>query len=110
MGSDLHVYEPMGAVDRTMSPDVELRFICIYIYMCICMYVCIYIYYICMCIHVCVYMYVYMHVCMYDMLDVALSTVGVRPSPPTKSLSFEGFDSNKLLILRGGNYHIHIIV
>ena len=32
------------------------------------------------------------------------------PSPPTKSLDFRGFDSNKLLILRGGNYHIHIIV
>ena len=32
------------------------------------------------------------------------------PSPPIKSLDFGGFDSNKLLILRGGNYHIRIIV
>ena len=32
------------------------------------------------------------------------------PSLPTKSLGFEGFDSSKLLILRGGNFHIHIIV
>ena len=32
------------------------------------------------------------------------------PSPPTKSLGFEGFDSSKLLNLRGANYHIHIIV
>ena len=36
---------------------------------------------------------------------------GATPSPPTKSLGLEGFDSNKLLILRGGgNYHIRIIV
>ena len=32
------------------------------------------------------------------------------PSSPTKSSGFRGFDSNKLLIIRGGNYHIHIIV
>ena len=31
------------------------------------------------------------------------------PIPPTKSFDFGGFDSSKLLILRGGNYHIHII-
>ena len=30
--------------------------------------------------------------------------------PPTKSLDFRGFDSSRLLILRGGNYRIHIIV
>ena len=28
------------------------------------------------------------------------------PSPPTKSLGFRGFDSSKLLILRGGNSHV----
>ena len=27
------------------------------------------------------------------------------PSPPTKSFDFRGFDSSKLLILRGGNSH-----
>ena len=31
------------------------------------------------------------------------------PSPPIKSLDFRGFDSSKLLILMGGNYHIHRI-
>ena len=31
------------------------------------------------------------------------------PSPPIKSLDFRGFDSSKLLILRGGNSHIHRI-
>ena len=31
------------------------------------------------------------------------------PSPPTKSLDFRGFDSSKLLILRGGNSHVRII-
>ena len=29
----------------------------------------------------------------------------LTPSPPTKSLDFRGFDSSKLLILRGGNSH-----
>ena len=31
------------------------------------------------------------------------------PSPPTKRMDFRGSDSSKLLILRGGNYHIHRI-
>ena len=30
----------------------------------------------------------------------------VTPSPPTKSLGFEGIDSSRLLILRGGNSHV----
>ena len=32
------------------------------------------------------------------------------PSPPTKSLDFRGFDSSRLLILRGGNSHVRIIL
>ena len=28
------------------------------------------------------------------------------PSPPTKSSGFRGFDSSRLLILRGGNCHV----
>ena len=31
------------------------------------------------------------------------------PSPPTKSLGFEGFDSSRLLILRGGDSHVRRI-
>ena len=31
------------------------------------------------------------------------------PSPPTKSLGFRGFDSSKLLILKGGNSHVRMI-
>ena len=30
------------------------------------------------------------------------------PSPPIKSLGFRGFDSSRLLILRGGNYHVSV--
>ena len=30
--------------------------------------------------------------------------------PPTKSLDFEGFDSSRLLTLRGGNSHVRIIL
>ena len=37
-------------------------------------------------------------------------TITATPSPPTKSSGFRGFDSSRLLILMGGNYHIHIIV
>ena len=32
------------------------------------------------------------------------------PSPPIKSLGFRGFDSSKLLILKGGNCHFRIIL
>ena len=31
-------------------------------------------------------------------------------SPPTKSFDFRGFDSSKLLIIRGGNSHVRIIL
>ena len=34
----------------------------------------------------------------------------VTPSPPTKSLDFRGFDSSRLLILRGGNSHVRRIL
>ena len=34
----------------------------------------------------------------------------LTPSPPTKSLGFEGFDSSRLLILRGGNSHVRGIL
>ena len=32
------------------------------------------------------------------------------PRPPIKSLGFEGFDSSRLFILKGGNSHVRIIV
>ena len=32
------------------------------------------------------------------------------PSPPTKSFDFRGFDSSKLLILKGGNCHVRMIL
>ena len=69
-------------------------------------YVCIYI-----------YIYIYMHIISVQLrackvLQICISTLSLRsaPSPPTKSSGFRGFDSSKLLILRGGNYHIHMIV
>ena len=81
------------------------------------------------------YIYIYIHMCIYiyrereRLLEVlALDDVVVRrllavdgelqggllglryerltPSPPIKSLDFSGFDSSRLLILRGGNYHV----
>ena len=52
------------------------------------MYVCIYIY-IYICIHIYIYIYIYMRV---------LSTANLR----TKILDFRGFDSSRILIVRGG--------
>ena len=34
----------------------------------------------------------------------------VTPSPPTKSSGFGGFDSSRLLILKGGNSHVRFIL
>ena len=34
----------------------------------------------------------------------------ITPSPPTKSFDFEGFDSSKLLIVKGWNSHVRIIL
>ena len=31
-------------------------------------------------------------------------------SPPTKSLGFRGFDSSRLLILKGGNSHVRRVL
>ena len=39
-----------------------------------------------------------------------VSGSGITPSPPTKSFDFGGFGSSRLLILRGGNSHVRIIV
>ena len=33
-----------------------------------------------------------------------------QASPPTKCLGFRGFDSSKLLVLKGGNSHVRIIL
>ena len=40
------------------------------------------------------------------MIIIIITTDNTTPSPPTKSLGFGGFDSSKLLILRGGNSHV----
>ena len=45
-----------------------------------------------------------------DMPSVSIIIVIIMPSPPTKSLDFRGFDSSRLLILKGGNSHVHIIL
>ena len=72
-------------------------FIYIYIYICLFVYSCTYSIYVCICI---CYSYTYYMTSWYH----------VTPSPPTKSLGFEAFDSSKLLILKGGNSHARIIL
>ena len=32
------------------------------------------------------------------------------PGPPTKSFDIRGFDSSKLFILQGGNFHVRVIL
>ena len=41
---------------------------------------------------------------------IIVNTTTVTPSPPTKSFDFGGFDSSKLLILKGGNSHVRVIL
>ena len=50
-----------------------------------------------------VYMCIYTYPCAYVYMCGT-------PSPPTKSLDFRGCDSSRLLILRGGNSHVRIIL
>ena len=110
----------------------------IYLYMYVCIYIYIYIYiciykhtYIDICMYTYTYVYTYLHifsfrtrsVCFVTRVFCLASLQGCvfffrdgwhlrpcTPSPPTKSLDFKGFDSSKLLILKGGNYHVCIIV
>ena len=37
---------------------------------------------------------------------LSIFMVESTPSPPTKSFDFRGFDSSKILILKGGNSHV----
>ena len=72
--------------------------------------------------HIYIYIYVYIYIYIYICIHRAGSPRGAggrgtsaaglqsrhTPSPPTKSLGFRGLDSSKLLILKGGNSHVHI--
>ena len=42
--------------------------------------------------------------------DMSMRSACDTPSPPTKSFDFRGFDASRLLILRGGNSHVRIIL
>ena len=48
----------------------------------------------------CTYIYIYTYVYIYIYIYI------YAPSQPTKSLDFGGFESSRLLILRGGNSHV----
>ena len=78
---------------------------CIYIYI----YIHIIYIYIYICIGLCVYIYIYIYVlaglASAERSRTYRSCVCLTPSLPTKSLDFRGFDSSRLLILKGGNSH-----
>ena len=63
-------------------------------------------------IHLYIYIYIYIYhsivhyIIAYYSIDLLLRTSASTPSPPIKSLDFRGFDSSKLLNLRGGNSHV----
>ena len=74
-----------------------------------------------------IYIYIYIHTCTctYSLAVRVESSRSCAPSlehvehidvftctlsPPIKSLDFRGFDSSRLLILRGGNSHVRIIL
>ena len=40
---------------------------------------------------------------------ILVMRTGCTASPPIKSFDFRGFDSSKLLIIKGGNSHVHRI-
>ena len=67
-----------------------------------CIYIYIYIVYMYVYIYIYIYIYIYMCICIYI-------RVASTASPPTKSLGFGGFDSSRLLILKGGNSHVRLI-
>ena len=77
--------------------------------------------YIYVCMHVYVYIYIYICVVVFRYSvsvrelrskrkapqgDLKRENTSTTPSPPTKSLEFRGFDSSRLLMLRGGNSHV----
>ena len=91
----------------------------LYTYIHIYMYTCIHtLVYISLCMYIYIYIYTYVmidnHIIIIIMiiifssafLNVEHSNISCTPSPPTKSLGFEGFDSSRLFTLRGGNYHV----
>ena len=52
----------------------------------------------------------YIHIYIYIYIYICPAVLSHTPSPPTKSLGFRGFDSSKLLILKGGNSHVRMIL
>ena len=110
-----------------MYPYIVYIYIYMYIYIYIHVYICIY-----------VYIYIYIYICLYPCTfgrshpcgrsppggrlwltahagrkpRAALAPCSPRltPSPPIKSLGFEGFDSSRLWILRGWNSHVRWIL
>ena len=71
---------------------------------------------------ICVYIYIYIHT--HKLIQLHNNTTKPNdtnlctsqrpgrstPSPPIRSLGFEGFDSSRLLIIRGGNSHVRLIL
>ena len=80
-----------------------------YVHMYICMYVCMY-------VHIQKYIYIYIYIYTYG--SGAWELVSPRPRLSflrpvhlrTKSFDFRGFDSSRLLILKGGNSRVRVIL
>ena len=68
------------------------------------------------CMYICIYIYIYILVVtcscckgLRSWQPEAQARGAAGGLAPTKNLDFEGFDSSKLLILKGGNSHVRVI-
>ena len=117
--SERRLQEIHTKIARLIKHEETYVFIYIYIYTHVCTYVYIYIYiyiyvYIYIYTHMYIYIYMYTYIYIYmnqgserrESLAERPTVPAITPSPPIKSLYFRGFDSSRLLILRGGNYHV----
>ena len=94
------------ANDVSFCQMSQYGYTCIYIYIYICIRICCsFVVFLSPAVAVvvdmamCVYnLYIYIYIYIY--IDIYTA------SPPTKSSGFRGFDSSRLLILRGGNSHV----
>ena len=101
---------PLGSPWSTGPKLRQLRLLNMYIYIYVYIYIYIYIYIMrVICLSLSLYIYIYIYMVHRLLLLRMLQRVGCdihTPSPPIKSLDFRGFDSSRLLILRGGNSHV----
>ena len=59
--------------------------------------------------YMCIYIYIFIYIYKLIILIIIIIIIITTPNLPTNIVDFRGFDSSTILILRGGNSHIHRI-